>query len=746
MKRIHGALLLCLASAACHVSGDPDSRRSGPQGPQRAPRVTLDELLELLPKTKVPPGAPGAFGGWTGERAEYFSTEDEQGETRLVVVDATTGARREFHDPEAMQAALSTQAGLDAGKARELSRRAAYTLSKDRRLALFNEDGDLYVYRFDTGSAARLTRDGAEELGETFSPDGAWISFVRDSNLQVVSAGGGEARALTFGGDEAHLFGRLDWLYQEEVYGRGDYQAHWWSPDSRRIALLALDQTEVPKFTIVDTRQTRPQVEVWRYPKAGDPNPKVRLALAGLAEEGLLYADLSAYPEDLLIVRVAWTPDSREVFAQVQDRGQTWLDLVAVDAASGKARRLFRDTTPAWSLPSQGPFFVQGGDEFVISSERDGFEHLYLYKRDGSLVRRLTQGAHEVDSVLRVDAATRSVWFAGDAGDVRGNRVYRVSLDGGEPQLLTPEAGTHTAVVSPEGTHFVDTHSAAGKAPVTTLHDAAGTGVRPLARADQAAFDRLGFPAPEFHRPRTPDGFELEAMLYKPADFDPDRRYPLLCFVYGGPHAPQVRDAFHNLNSLYHSWLADQGILVWVVDNRSASGKGLVSAAASYRRFGPGELADVEAGLDYVIAQGSVDPARVGIWGWSFGGYLTAYAMTHSTRFKVGISGAPVTDWRLYDSIYTERYMGTPEENEAGYREASVLAAAGNLRGRLLLICGEIDENVHAQNTLQLAGALQKAGKSFDLMVYPGNRHSVVEPSQRRHLYGMMAEYLLTHL
>lgn len=732
-----GALVACAATlVACAAGG-------GKRDDERAPRVPLDRIFELAPKLRVD---AKAFGGFTGEGGSFFATETTPDGDQLVVVDPASGERRPFHDPERMQQALTRQAGLDAGKAQELARRSSYQLSRDRRLAVFHEDGDLYAYRFDTGVAVRLTNDPAEELEETISPDGSWISFVQDSNLHVVSAGGGERRALTYGGDATHLFGRLDWVYQEEVYGRGNWGAHWWSPDSRRVALLALDVGEVPEYTIVDSRERRPEVEVWRYPKAGDSNPRVKLALAELGVDGLLYADLTGFPEDALIVRVAWSPDSREVWAQVQDRTQSRLELVAIDAKTGKGRRVLLEHDRPWVTPLQGPFFLPRSGEFVVTSERDGFEHLYLYRRDGTLVRQVTQGACEVDEVLRVDEDARVAWYLGDQGDVRGNRLLRVALDGGEPELVTPEAGTHQVALSPDGSYLVDTHSAIGRAPVQTLRDRDGKPVRELARVEASEFDALGFPPPEPHRPRTHDGFEMEALLYKPADFDPATRYPLVCFVYGGPHAPQVRDAFHNLNSLYHAWLADQGFLVWVCDNRSASGKGIAPAFTSARRFGPGELADVEDGLDYVIGLGCVDPARVGIWGWSFGGYLTAYAMTHSQRFAVGISGAPVTDWRLYDSIYTERYMGLPAQNEEGYEASSVVAAAGALHGRMLVICGEIDENVHAQNTLQLAEALQKAGKSFELMVYPGNRHSVVEPAQRRHLYGMMAEYFTRQL
>jgi len=324
--------------------------------------------------------------------------------------------------------------------------------------------------------------------------------------------------------------------------------------------------------------------------------------------------------------------------------------------------------------------------------------------------------------------------------------LFEVPIDGGAPMPLTTAAGTHDIAMSPDGAFFVDTFSSHILPPMQTLNRIGGGQVRELAKIDGAEFAESGIDPAQFHKLKTRDGFELEAMLYKPSDFDPRKKYPLLCFTYSGPNAPQVRDVFSNFNALFNQMIAQQGYLVWVCDNRSASGKGTIAAASSYKKFGPGELADLEDGIDYLCQQGFVDESRIGMWGWSFGGYMTSYALTHSKRFKMGIAGAPVTDWRLYDSIYTERYMGTPEDNATGYDAAAVITAAKALHGKLLLICGEIDENVHAQNSLQFAAALQKAGKQFNFMIYPGNRHGIVEPDQRKHLYAMMAEFVKANL
>ncbi|HUR29067.1 MAG TPA: DPP IV N-terminal domain-containing protein, partial [Planctomycetota bacterium] len=381
-------------------------------GPTHSP--TLERLFELgaelaLPATK--------FGGWRGPGHEYFATEGDGEAAKLVVVDAAKGTSRPFHEIGRMENALASIPGIDAARARSLANRTSFELSKNQDTALFNEDRDLFVYHFDTGRAVRLTNDDAEEVGEVLSPDGKWISFVRESNLYAVSSQGGVAHELTTGGDATHLFGRLDWVYQEEVYGRGNFQANWWSPDSTRIAFLALDETDVPEYTIADTRERHPTLEAWRYPKAGDPNPKAKLGVVDVASGLLVDFDLAAYPPDVLIVRVGWTPDAKHVVAQLQDRTQTWLELVLADPATGRVQRLFRESSPAWSMPSDGPFWLEGTTQFVWPSERDGYQHLYLYERDGTLVRQVTQGPWEVDSVLRVDAKARVAWIVADRDD-----------------------------------------------------------------------------------------------------------------------------------------------------------------------------------------------------------------------------------------------------------------------------------------------------------------------------------------
>ncbi len=709
-----------------------------------ASALSLDDVFELNAKLRL----RTQLAGWLDDSRYLAAQSDASGARQLMVVDAGSGAARPYFDAARMKSALASTSGLDAKRAESLSKRTAFDFTADKRGALFNEGRNLYFYDFSAERAARLTADEREEVGETLSPDGKWVGYIADWNLHVAATDGATPpRALSTGGDENHLYGRLDWVYQEEVYGRGNFGAFWWSPDSKRIAYLIIDETKVPTYTVTDHRPRYPEFEDWRYPKAGDPNPAVQLAVVDVASGATTKVDLGNWSNaEFLIVRVGWTPDSKEVVFQVQDRVQTWLDLAKADPQTGATTKLLRDKTSTWIEPDDGPYWIDGGARFLWRSARDGWSHLYLYDKNGQLLERVTQGEWEVDSFVRYDAARGLVYFIGDRDDVKGAQLLRCKLDGALLERVTRGAGTHSVSLSPNCEWVLDTSSSTREWPRLALLRADGELVREIERVDGAPALAKGVTAPEFVQVQTRDGFAMEAMLFKPANFQRGVRYPVLCHVYSGPHAPKVVDRALSFDALWHTMLAQQGYLVWICDNRSASGKGHVSQEGIYKNLGAQELRDIEDGVDWLVAQGYADPARVGIWGWSYGGYQTAYALTHSTKFKVGISGAPVTDWHYYDSIYTERFMLTPQLNPEGYKSSSVVEAAANLSGKLLLIHGVIDENVHLQNTLNLAGALQAAGKSFDLMLYPGNRHAVVEPRQRRHLYQLMTDYVRTHL
>ena len=718
------------------------------QAQQRA--LTLDDLYS--PAARVGFGGDPVSGLQWIDDTHYAWPRPETGGVDWVRVSAETGAAEPLYDATAMQAALTALPGMPAADARRLSRSRGLTFGPNWNGALLSHGGDLYYYRFG-GAARRLTATDGEEQLARFSPDGRLVAYVRESNLLVADVATGAERALTTDGTALVQNGRLDWVYEEELYGRGNRLGFWWSPDSTSIAFLRLDDEHVPEFTVVDHVPYRLGLETWPYPKAGDANPTVRLGMVSALDGAMTWVDTARYAAiDFLIVNVAWTPDSRRLFYQVQDREQTWLELEAADRTTGASRSVLREAGPAWvncgNLGCQddegNPLWLADGS-FLWASERTGWRHLYLYDRTGAFVRPVTSGAWEARVVHGIDQDRGWVYFSGTARSPIGSDVYRVRMDATGFQRLSTREGTHSASFSPGFSFYFDRWSDARTPPQMRLHHADGREARVIDENVVAALAEYRLPQPEFLQVETRDGFVMEAMMIKPLDFDPTRKYPVYQYVYGGPHTQRVLNAWTTEN-MFHRLLADQGIIVWVCDNRTASGKGAESTWPVFRRFGDSELRDVEDGLAWLTSQPYVDAERIGLHGWSYGGFLTAYALTHSTRFAMGIAGGTVADWRDYDTIYTERFLQTPQHNPEGYRESSPRFFADRLHGNLMLVHGTIDDNVHMQNTLHLVYALQQAGKPFELMLYPRNRHSVTDPQQAHHMRAMMFRFILDNL
>ena len=680
---------------------------------------------------------------WLPGGEEYLSGEDGEDGWSWTAIDAASGESRPFYDPGPLATALREQLDLSADDAASRARPGSLRLSPGADRLLFDLASDLFVWSFDDETLTRLTRGPETEELARFSPDGRRVAFVRDADLYVVDLGGDELR-LTTGGGENTLNGKLDWVYQEEIYGRGNYQAHWWSPDSRRIAFLQSDERDVPRFTVVDHIPFRPPLEVYPYPKAGDPNPRVRLGVAKASGGGITWVDPGLYGHtEILIVNVTFSPDG-DVWYQVQDRRQTFLDLHRADPDTGESERVLREESHAWVNVLGPPHFLKDGG-FLWLSERTGFQHLYRYDRDGKLDTTLTDGRWEVRSLNAVDEEAGLAYVSGTYRSALGADVLRVSLDGSAPALLTEARGSHRASFPEDGSisHWIATSSDLHTPTTMTLRSAGGETVRDLGGGDVPDLERFDISKPELLTITTSDGVDLAAMLIQPHGFDPGRVYPAWVHVYGGPHAQQVRDGWQGSRGMWFQYLAQQGIVVLVVDNRIASGKGVESTWPVYRNFGEQELIDLVEAVDWLGAKPWVDAERIGLDGWSFGGYMTLYALTRSDRFRGGIAGGSVVDWRAYDSIYTERYMSTPDDNPDGYERTSVLESAKDLHGDLLIIHGTMDDNVHMQNTLQMAWKLQKAGKPFEMMLYPKSRHGVTDPDLSLHLRETMARFIL---
>jgi dipeptidyl-peptidase-4 len=666
------------------------------------------------------------FGGspisgliWLEDGEHYLQARNG----KLYQVHAASGRSSLFVDPNKLAEGLNRLPAMRKKDVESLSKRTSFQMSPDHRAVLLDHENDLYYATIDGTTAVRLTSSPDQEKYATFDPHGRFVAFVRDNNLYVVDVATQTERALTADGSETIRNGEADWVYFEEVFDR-HWKVFWWSPDSSAIAFFRADNAPVPKFTVVNNVPQQQRVEVTAYPRAGEPNPRVRLGVVSTAGGPVKWVDLDEYAEDnRLITGAGWLPDSEKVYFFVQDRAQTWLDIDTAPRDGGTPKRLLRETTEAWVEPPAALEFLADGS-FLLSSERTGWEHLYLYDKDAKLKHAVTSGDWEARKVHYVDEHAGWVYFSGTRDSPIAENLYRARLDGSAIERLTTSPGQHEVNMSPTGKYYIDRWSNANTPTQVALYAGDGTKVRRLDTNPVYEREEYRFGTYEQFQIRMADGFQIEASLLKPPDFDSSKKYPVWFMTYAGPHAPTISDSWQN-GRAHDQMLARMGMLVFRCDPRPACGKGACSAWSAYKQLGVQELKDIEEAIQWLKQQPYVDGERIGMSGHSYGGFMTAYALTHSRLFAGGIAGAPPTDWHLYDTIYTERYMDTPQNNPEGYERTSVIRAAKDLHGRLLILHGEIDDNVHVENTFKLVNALQEAGKPFQLMIYPKSRHGI---------------------
>jgi len=607
--------------------------------------------------------------------------------------------------------------------------------SGDGEALLIKAGGDLFLYRLKESHWTQLTKTPEDEKDPKLSPDGRRVSFRRGNDLYVIEIAGGRLTRLTKDGSDTRWNGRLDWVYPEEL-DLGT--AHWWSPDSRRIAYLQFDVSRQPLYPHADLLPLLPVYEPQRYPKAGDPNADVRLGVVAASGGATRWMDLGE-TRDALLARVKWTPDSRALFVQKLNRIQNRLELLAAEVSSGKSRPVLREEDPHWVNVADILEFLKGGAEFLWSSERDGYRHLYRYSAGGQLLARLTSGPWEVTALTGVDEPRGFVYYVSTEVSPLERHLYRVGLNGGERRRISEASGTHSISMAPRCEYYLASHSSLTSPPGRTIRTADGAEWAVFEEPDRRVQEEYDLLPEEFLEVRAPDGATLYASLIRPAGFRQGEKYPAVVFVYGGPHSQLVQNRWQGLT--LEQALAHRGYVIWKLDNRGMAGRGHAFETPLFRRLGRQELEDQKTGIQHLLSMGFVDPARVGIYGWSYGGYMTLYALLNAPElFRAGVAGAPVTDWRNYDTIYTERYLGLPSDNEEGYRLSSVVHQAANLRGSLLIIHNLEDDNVLFQNTLQMANALQRAGKPFEMMIYPLKSHGV-SGAAREHMLGLIADF-----
>jgi len=612
--------------------------------------------------------------------------------------------------------------------------------SSDARSLLVIESNDIFHYSISTKKWTQLTATAEQERDPRLSPDGKRVAFVRGNDLFTMEIATKKVVKLTRDGSATLWNGRPDWVYPEELsLGR----AYWWSPDSTKIAYLQFDVSRELIHPQMDLLAPQAIYEPERYPKAGTNNADVRLGVVN-AEGGETNWLNVGETRDMLLARLQWLPDSERIAVQRLNRVQDHLQLLLLHAATGASRTLLEETDPYWVNVHDTLRFLPKSNQFLWGSERSGFEHLYLYSMDGKLQQQLTSGDWEVTSVAGVNEAARTIYYVSTEASPLERQLYRVSFDGGARTKLTAATGTHMISMSPDTAFYQDSHSNSTTPPSRAIFDATGKKLGMFREADTKLQETYELLPAEIVKVPAGDGTVLYGRVIKPAKFDPSKKYPAIVMVYGGPHSQTITDSWSGAS--LNQALAHRGFVIWQLDNRGAAGRGHKFESKLYRRLGKQELEDQLKGLDYLIAQGYVDPQRVGIHGWSYGGFMTLYSMLNAPRrFKAGIAGAPVTDWRNYDTIYTERYLGTPQINKDGYQSSSPVNFAANLEGKLMLIHNFEDDNVLFQNTMQMNEALQKAGKSFDLMLFPQKSHGVSGPP-RAYMLERMAAFFEANL
>ncbi|MGH9497375.1 MAG: S9 family peptidase [Candidatus Sulfotelmatobacter sp.] len=711
---------------------------------QTAPRkpLTIEEMYQ-----------PGGLTGrgpetmtWSPDGTKLsFVQRDEKGEKgELWYVDASTGEKKVL-----VSAAKLASLDPDVNKVkneREKERLtryrvAAYLWAPDSKHLLFNSQGQLWLYDLGNETAVQFTSASDPSGSPEFSPNGNRVAYVRKHNLYVRSASGGEEKQLTKDGADNFLNGDIDWVYAEELAVRSNY---FWSPDSKEIVFMHMDETKVPTYPITDWIPTHPQVDQEKYPKVGDPNPVVKLGVVDADKDHVRWLSLGS-DEDTYIPRFGWVAQGI-VWAEVLNRTQDKLDLYFVDAKTGKSRIVLTETAPgAWISFERLAMRMLKSGQFLWPSWRDGNMHIYLYSfdkqnpmaADAKLERQVTKGDFEVLGIEGADEAAGTVFLSANKDDPRQTQIFSVKLDGSDFKALTTEEGHHGANFSDDGKHYSDSYSGPQASPTVTLC-AVGGSCSPVWKAKDEIAD-YGLRAPKQLEFKADDGTVLYGRLLLPPDGTVSGKIPVIVNIYGGPAGQMVTKS---VPSAFDEILARKGFAIFAVDNRGTPGRDRKFQTAIRHEFGAIELKDQLTALDQLLAQyPQLDGNRLAIWGWSNGGSMTLYAMTHSERFKAGVAVAPVTNQENYDTIYTERYMGLLKDDKAGYEQSDVTKSADKLHGALLLVHGTSDDNVHFQNSIQMINALINAEKPFRLMVYPNKTHSIAGKDARVHLFTMIQEH-----
>lgn len=682
-----------------------------------------------------------------GSSVEMWTMDAAKGERKVLV---KAGVLEEVMQPRKTNAIQST--GLGRVEAEN------YIWSPTGDALLFIGSSNLMLLDLTTMASkpiAIAADNGAQDIVDPkFSPDGKSVSFVRDFNLWVASVATGEARELTTGGSEEILKGQLDWLYPEEL---DSTSAYWWSPDSSKIAYYEMDERPVTRYPIVDMSSPIGATVYTRFPQAGEANPLVRVGVVPAGGGETKWMDTGA-DTNVYLPRVVWLPDSSRVAIERLNRAQNQLDLLFSDAATGSSQAILTESDKYWINLGDDLYFFSDNKRFLWTSERTGFRHYYLYDISGRQLDQLTSGDWGItgnggfgpgaESHPTVDEARGFVYFFSNKDELRGTQLYRLSLQDKTIARLTGEDGAHGVLIAPDASAYVDTYSNAMTPPRQDLYRMDGKRSAVIDENKVSELAEYHLSPVEFVDVAANDGAKLCASIIRPPEFDATGKYPVLVYVYGGPDVQNVRNEWDGANFLWLEMMAEKGYIIFALDNRGSYFRGHAFEIPIYHQLGKVELEDQLTGVKYLKSLAYVDASRIGIWGWSYGGTMTLEAMFNAPDvFKAGVSVAPVSDWRLYDTAYTERYMGSPQDNPAGYRDGSPVNQAAKLRGKLMVAHATGDDNVHFTNTSEVINELILAGKyPASLMIFPGRGHGMSDVPARIQLFKGVTDFLLNNL
>jgi dipeptidyl-peptidase-4 len=602
-------------------------------------------------------------------------------------------------------------------------------------------------YLFDT-TTKELTQLFNYQIQEpTFSPDGKNIAFARENNLYVYDIASKQITAITTDGKKNSVInGITDWVYEEEF---AFVRAFDWSKDSKKVAYIRFDESQVPEFSMsIFKKDLYPTIETFKYPKAGEKNSEVSLHIYDVASKGTQKVNLSQYA-DFYIARMQWTNEANVLSAQVLNRHQDNLDLLFIDGNSGATKVVLNEKDKAYVDVTDNLTFLKD-NSFIWTSEKDGFNHIYLYDKTGKLKNQVTKGNWEVTNYYGFDEKTNTVFYQSVENGSINRDVYSINLNGKNKIRLSKTTGTNAATFSPNFQYFINTFSSATQPTTYTLNEAkTGAQVQVIEKNEALATKLKGYnlSAKEFFVLKTAKGNELNAWILKPKDFDPTKKYPVFMYQYSGPGSQQVNNDWNSNDDYWFQMLAQQGYIVACVDGRGTGFKGAAFKKVTQKELGKYEVEDQIDAAKVIGNYPYVDKNRIGIWGWSYGGFMASNCiMKGNDVFKMAIAVAPVTNWRFYDSIYTERYMQTPQENASGYDENSPINHVNKLKGKFLLIHGSGDDNVHVQNSMQMMEALIQANKQFDSQIYPDKNHGIYGGKTRIQLFTKMTNFIKENL